>query len=52
LQLDGATSGKEWREVSTPVSGATGTRDLYLLFKGGGEPSLVDFDYWRFTRST
>jgi hypothetical protein len=51
LQLDGAASGKEWREVSAPVSGATGTRDLYMLFKGGGEPSLVDVDYWRFTRA-
>jgi hypothetical protein len=51
LQLDGAASGKQWRELSAPVSGATGTRDLYLLFKGGGEPSLVDLDYWRFTRA-
>jgi hypothetical protein len=51
LQLDGAASGKEWRELSAPVSGATGTRDLYLLFKGGWEPSLVDFDYWRFVRA-
>ena len=51
LQLDGAASGKPWREVSAPVSGATGRRDLYLLFKGGWEPSLVDVDYWRFTRA-
>jgi hypothetical protein len=51
LQLDGAASGKGWREIRAPVSGATGKRDLYLLFKGGGEPSLVDFDYWRFTRA-
>jgi hypothetical protein len=51
LQLDGAASGKQWREVSIPVSGATGARDLYLLFKGGWEPSLVDIDYWRFTRA-
>jgi hypothetical protein len=51
LQLDEAALGKEWREVSAPVSGATGKRDLYLLFKGGGEPSLVDMDYWRFTRA-
>ena len=51
LPLDGAASGEPWRELSAPVSGATGTRDLYLLFKGRGEPSLVDFDYWRFTRA-
>ena len=50
LKLDGAASGNEWREVSTPVSGATGTRDFYLLFKGPSDDSLVDVDYWRFTR--
>ena len=51
LQLDGGASGKQWRELSAPVSGATGTRDLYVLFKGGGESALVDLDYWRFTRA-
>lgn len=51
LQLDSVASAKRWQEVSTAVSSAAGKRDLYLLFKGGWEPSLVDLDYWRFTRA-
>lgn len=37
-----------WGEVTVPVSGATGVRDLYLIVKGRGDESLFDFDYWRF----
>ena len=41
-----------WQEQSTLVAGATGVRDLFILFKGKGdeERSLLDFDYWRFAR--
>lgn len=39
-----------WREWTVPVSGATGTRDLYMVFKGGQDRPLLDFDSWRFTR--
>ena len=42
----------QWQEKTASVSGATGVRDLYILFKGqgGGDRSLLDFDHWRFTR--
>ena len=40
----------QWQEKSTEISGATGVRDLYMVFKGGGEPSMLDFDWWRFAR--
>ncbi len=39
-----------WREWTVPVSGATGTRDLYMVFRGGQDRPLLDFDSWRFTR--
>jgi hypothetical protein len=51
LPLDSVASSKQWQEVGTPVAGATGKRDLYLLFEGGWEPSLVDLAYWHFTRA-
>ena len=34
----------QWQEKSTEISGATGVRDLYMVFKGIGEPSMLDFD--------
>ena len=41
---------KQWHEKTVAVAGATGIRDLYLVFRGGNAPSLVDFDSWRFDR--
>ncbi|MDA1361359.1 family 43 glycosylhydrolase [Glycomyces luteolus] len=44
----GGTGGwQTWTSVSCPVSGATGTHDLYLKFTGGSG-SLFNFDWWRF----
>lgn len=40
----------QWRDKSGSVSGATGVRDLYMVFKGGWEQSIFDFDHWRFER--
>lgn len=40
----------QWREKSTNVSNAIGVRDLYMVFKGRGEQSMLDIDYWRFAR--
>ncbi|MCC4319486.1 glycoside hydrolase family 43 protein [Streptomyces malaysiensis] len=37
-----------WTTVSCPVSGLTGTQDLYLRF-AGGSGYLVNADWWRFT---
>lgn len=38
----------DWRTVSTDVSGATGTHDLFLVFKGSGA-GLFNVDHWNFT---
>jgi hypothetical protein len=40
----------EWRQQSVPVSGATGTHDLYLVFRGNGDAPLFNFDHWTFNR--
>ncbi|MET8867589.1 glycoside hydrolase family 43 protein [Nonomuraea sp. NPDC004580] len=45
----GGTGGwQAWTSVTCPVSGATGTRDLYLRFTGGSG-YLLNVDWWRFT---
>lgn len=36
---------QSWQTVTCDVSGATGVKDLYLKFTGGG----FNFDYWQFT---
>jgi hypothetical protein len=40
----------EWQRQSVPVSGATGTHDLYLVFRGNGDAPLLNFDHWTFSR--
>nr|WP_255719637.1 glycoside hydrolase family 43 protein [Pelomonas sp. P8] len=42
--------GDRWQQQSVPVAGATGQHDLYLIFHGRGEPTLFNFDHWRFER--
>jgi len=37
-----------WTTISCPVSGATGTHDLYLRF-AGGSGSLLNMNWWQFT---
>jgi arabinoxylan arabinofuranohydrolase len=39
---------QNWASVNCPVSGATGTHDLYLRFTGGSG-SLMNLDWWQFT---
>jgi len=39
-----------WQDKTTQISGAAGVRDLYMVFRGKGEQSLLDFDHWRFVR--
>jgi hypothetical protein len=36
--------------VSCPVSGATGTQDLFLKFTGSGSDYLFNFNWWQFTQ--
>lgn len=40
----------EWQAQSVLVSGATGTHDLLLIFRGRSELPLFNFDYWTFSR--
>jgi arabinoxylan arabinofuranohydrolase len=45
----GGTGGwQSWTTVTCPVTGATGTQDLYLRF-AGGTGSLLNVDWWQFT---
>ncbi|HEY5960730.1 MAG TPA: carbohydrate-binding protein, partial [Polyangiaceae bacterium] len=45
-----ATGGaQKWADVSCPVTGATGVKDLYLTFTGSGAGDLFNFNYWQFT---
>ncbi|MFI1191739.1 family 43 glycosylhydrolase [Micromonospora sp. NPDC020750] len=44
----GGTGGwQNWTTTTCGVSGATGTRDLYLRF-AGGDGNLFNINYWRF----
>jgi hypothetical protein len=38
----------KWQSESTPVSGASGTHDLYFLFRGDPTGELFNFDCWKF----
>jgi hypothetical protein len=40
-----------WTSVSCPVSGATGTQDLYLKFTGGSG-YLLNMNWWQFTAAS
>nr|WP_239160755.1 family 43 glycosylhydrolase [Virgisporangium ochraceum] len=47
-----ATGGwQTWTTVTCPVSGATGTHDLYLRF-AGGSGTLFNVNWWQFAGST
>jgi arabinoxylan arabinofuranohydrolase len=37
-----------WATVTCAVSGATGTRDLFLRFTGSGTGALFNFNWWQF----
>jgi arabinoxylan arabinofuranohydrolase len=45
--VSGTGGWQTWADVTCPVSGATGTRDLYLTFTGGSG-FLFNVDWWRF----
>ncbi|MDA0633950.1 family 43 glycosylhydrolase [Nonomuraea sp. MCN248] len=48
--VNGTGGWQTWASVTCPVSGATGTRDLYLRF-AGGSGYLFNLNWWQFTRS-
>lgn len=50
LPIEATGGPDEWRTMTTPVAGASGTHDLFLLFRGPAEMPLFNFDKWSFTR--
>ncbi|KAI0196344.1 carbohydrate binding module [Astrocystis sublimbata] len=48
--VPGTDSWTSWTTVTCPVSGASGTQDLYLRFTGGSG-SLFNFNWWQFSSS-
>ncbi|MEV2239848.1 family 43 glycosylhydrolase [Micromonospora andamanensis] len=47
-RVPGTGGWQTWIDTSCAVSGATGTRDLYLRFTGGSG-NLFNVDWWQFT---
>jgi arabinoxylan arabinofuranohydrolase len=48
--VPGTGGWQSWSTVSCNVGGATGVRDLYLVFTGGSG-NLFNINWWRFSRS-
>jgi len=46
--VTGTGGAQKWQSVTCTVSGATGIKDLFLVFKGGSG-SLFNLDSWQFT---
>jgi len=45
-----ATGGwQTWTTVTCPISGATGTQDLFFRFTGSGSDNLFNFNWWQFS---
>jgi arabinoxylan arabinofuranohydrolase len=47
----GTGSWSTWATVSCPISGATGTQDLFLRFTGGSD-NLFNFNWWQFSNGS
>ncbi|KAH8684221.1 glycosyl hydrolase [Tricladium varicosporioides] len=39
---------QKWTSVTCPVTGATGTQDLFFVFTGTGTGLLFNFNWWQF----
>ncbi|KAA8625943.1 XynB Beta-xylosidase [Pyrenophora tritici-repentis] len=48
--VSGTGGSQTWTTVTCPVSGATGTQDLYFRFTGSGSGSLFNFNWWKFAQ--
>ena len=46
--MPGTGGWQTWTNVTCPVTGATGTHDLYLRFTGGSG-YLFNMNWWQFT---
>ena len=44
----GTGGAQKWSTVTCPVSGATGTKDLFFRFTGTGSGQLFNFNWWQF----
>ena len=47
----GTGGAQKWTTVTCPVSGATGTKDLFFRFTGNGSGQLFNFNWWQFEAS-
>ena len=43
-------TGGEWKTEATSVSGATGTRDLFFVFKDSAQAPAIKFGHWIFDK--
>ncbi|KAJ3119647.1 hypothetical protein HK098_005281 [Nowakowskiella sp. JEL0407] len=50
--VSGTGGWQTWTTVTCPISGATGTQDLFLRFTGSGSGFLLNFNWWQFTSGT
>jgi arabinoxylan arabinofuranohydrolase len=48
----GTGSWSTWTTVTCPISGATGTQDLFLRFTGNAGDNLFNMDWWQFSSSS
>jgi len=46
--VSGTGGWQTYTTVTCPISGATGTQDLFLRFTGSGSDSLFNFNWWQF----
>lgn len=49
--VSGTGGRQNWATVTCPVSGATGTHDLFFRFTGGGG-DLFSFNWWQFAKTS
>ena len=49
LRVSSTGGWRKWQAMTTTVSGATGTHDLYFVFRGDATGQLFNFDYWKFS---
>lgn len=50
LALKPLDQGTEWSTYSTLLSGIQGVHDLYLVFQGESDTSLLDIKYWQLSQ--
>jgi arabinoxylan arabinofuranohydrolase len=41
-----------WTTVTCPISGASGTSDVYFVFGGSGTGNLFNFNWWQFSNGS